>query len=337
MRVQAEDPKVGEIYLYSEIASSTWWGDEVTPKAFKEDLDALGSVDELRIYVNSPGGDVFAGVAIGNMIKRHKAPMKKAYVDGLAASIATIIVASCDKVVMYENAMQMVHNPWTFMFGGYNADQLIKMAEDLAMIREPLIATYVSKTGLSREEVIALMDAETWMDAATCKEKGFCDEVEEAKRVAASLKGDTLNINGSEFDLSRYKNRPQVGVMAAAPPIDPAALATLRGAMVIEGSLNDQPGTILAAGRVLSKENEEHIRSAHDALMKVLSQLDGNPEEAPASTEDPAQDRLSAELPLVPQEGPEGILKREPQPEEPQGRNLDMARRRLALYQRRLG
>ena len=84
----------GELYLYGEISDSSWFGDEVTPAQFQKDLAALGDIDNLDIFINSPGGDVFAGITIYNMLKRHKAA-KTVHVDGLAASSASIVAMRC--------------------------------------------------------------------------------------------------------------------------------------------------------------------------------------------------------------------------------------------------
>ena len=100
-----------ELMLYGEISDTSWWGDEVTPKAFKSELDALGDVEQIDIYINSGGGDVFAGEAIYNMLRRHNAK-KVVHVDGLAASIASIIAMVGDEIVMPENAMLMIHEAW---------------------------------------------------------------------------------------------------------------------------------------------------------------------------------------------------------------------------------
>ena len=87
---KATSAKKGELLIYGDIASSTWWGDEVTPNDFKKGLDALGDISELDVYINSNGGDIFAGQAIYSMLKRHDAKVT-VYVDGLAASIASVI------------------------------------------------------------------------------------------------------------------------------------------------------------------------------------------------------------------------------------------------------
>ena len=194
---KAKDEKTGELLLYGEIASSTWWGDEVTPKQFKEDLDALGDIETLNVFINSPGGDVFAGQAIYSMLKRCRADVN-VYVDGIAASIASLIAMAGDTVIMPKNAMMMVHNPWTIAIG--NAEEFRKLADDMDKIRDSMIVAYESRSALMKEEIIDLLDAETWLSAEDCKEYGFCDEIEEAKEVAASL---------DEKYFARYKNAPK--------------------------------------------------------------------------------------------------------------------------------
>lgn len=206
IKASAKNNKIGELYLYSEIASgSSWWSDTVTPKQFKNDLDALGDIATLNIYVNSPGGDVFAGHAIASMIKRCHAETI-AHVDGLAASMASVIVCACNKVVMPSNTMLMVHNPWTRMAG--NANDLRKMADDLDKIGESSMSVYREKTGLPDEKIKELLDGETWLTAQEAKDLGFCDEVEKSVNIAASIAGDKLIYNGASFDMKAFKNAP---------------------------------------------------------------------------------------------------------------------------------
>jgi ATP-dependent Clp protease protease subunit len=178
------DDKTGELTLYGEISDYTWWGDEVTPKQFKEDLDALGDIDILNVYINSPGGDVFAGQAIYSMLKRHKAYVN-VFIDGIAASIASLIAMAGDKVIMPENAMMMIHSPWTFAVG--NAQDFRKLADDMDKIRDSMIVAYESRSALTTEEITEIMDAETWLSAEECLEYGFADEIAEAKQIAASM------------------------------------------------------------------------------------------------------------------------------------------------------
>ncbi|MBO8169970.1 MAG: Clp protease ClpP [Thermoanaerobacteraceae bacterium] len=202
-----EDLKVGELLLYGVISNYSWWDDEISPKQFKEDLDALGDVDEINVYINSDGGDVFAGQAIYSMLKRHKAKIN-VYVDGLAASIASVVAMAGDVVYMPRNSMMMVHNPWTIGIG--TAEDFRKLADDLDKARESIIVAYEDKSGLEREKIIELLDAETWMTAEEAVEYGFADEIEHEKEIAASLNDGFLEINGQKVDLTRYKNPPKL-------------------------------------------------------------------------------------------------------------------------------
>src|SRR5690606_28973282 len=120
------------------------------PKQFREDLDRLGDIKELLVYINSPGGDVFAGQAIYSMLKRHPAKVT-VYVDGLAASAASIVAMAGDRVIMPRNAMMMIHRPWTIVAG--NAETLRRVADDLEKVGESLLAVYETKTGMERERI----------------------------------------------------------------------------------------------------------------------------------------------------------------------------------------
>lgn len=213
----AAEPGVGELLLYGEIADYLWWGDEVTPKQFWDDLQKLGDIKELRVYINSPGGDVFAGQAIHSMLRRHPARVT-VYVDGLAASAASLVAMAGDRIVMPRNAMMMIHNPWTFVGGP--ADFLRQVADELDKIRESMVAAYEGKTGLDRGRIIGMLDAETWMTAEEAVSLGFADEIEEAKAVAASIAGPgRLVVNGVAVDLSRYRNPPKVLVAGPVPNV----------------------------------------------------------------------------------------------------------------------
>jgi ATP-dependent protease ClpP protease subunit len=209
-RAAADEPKTGELLLYGPIGADDglgWLFDDVTPRDFHADLTALGDITDLKVMINSPGGDVFAGQAIHSMLVRHPANVT-VYVDGLAASIASIVAMAGDTVVMPKNAMMMVHNPWTVALG--DAREFRKLAETLDSIRDAMIAAYESKTGKTRAELLPLLNAETWMTADEAVALGFADHVEEKKKVAASLvRPGVLAIGGREFDLGHFKNAPQ--------------------------------------------------------------------------------------------------------------------------------
>lgn len=199
-----------DLYLYIEIAS--WGGGYAAHSAqsFKQELDNLGDLDTLNIYINSPGGDVFEGNTIMNMLKRKKCT-KNVYVDGLAASIASVIAMSGDKVIMPNNSMMMIHNAWTYTAG--NSNELRKLADDLDKVNASIRQTYLDKAGekLDEETLIKLMDNETWLTAQECYDYGLCDVVGDEKNVAAKF---DLN------KLSNYKNTPVNYVLTQARAIE---------------------------------------------------------------------------------------------------------------------
>lgn len=197
----------GEITIYGYISEYDWWDEDVTPQQFNEDLASLGDVDELNIRINSGGGSVTAGVAIHSMLKRHKAKVT-VYVDGWAASIASIIAMAGDRIVMGKGSMMMIHNPSSGAWG--EAKDLRKQADVLDQVRESLLDVYETRTGKSRDELTELLDAETWFTASQAVENGFADEVEDSLPVVASMRNGKAFFNGVAFDFSKFKNAPKL-------------------------------------------------------------------------------------------------------------------------------
>lgn len=193
-----------EILLYGPIAGeSSWWGDEITPKNFAADLESLGGRD-VTVRINSGGGDVFAAHAIHNQLVAYKGRVT-VVIDGLAASAATIIAVAGDRIIMPANALFMIHNPAIGLSDYYGADELLKTAEALNTIKGSIVAAYRKRCKASAEELAAMMDAETWMGAAECLEKGFVDEIQ--GNVSPVLNGSSLVVNSVDFDLKNFKNR----------------------------------------------------------------------------------------------------------------------------------
>ena len=114
-KMKALNDGKAEIFIYSDIGYD-WWEDKSTAQLFAEELKNLGDVSSIDLHINSNGGDVFDGQAIHTLIKNHKG-FVTAYIDGLAASIATVIAMGADKVIMPKNAMMMIHNAWTGLYG----------------------------------------------------------------------------------------------------------------------------------------------------------------------------------------------------------------------------
>lgn len=188
-----------DVFIYGDIVSYQWDDTDTTATSFKKDLDGLGEVSTINLHINSPGGSVFEGIAIHNMLKRHNAKVN-VYVDALAASIASVIAMAGDTIFMPKNSMLMIHNPWTFGMG--NANDFRKLADDLDRIGNSSSQTYLSKAGdkLTEDKLKELLDSETWLSADEAYEYGLCDVVEEANQMAASI---------SEEMFSKYKNVPK--------------------------------------------------------------------------------------------------------------------------------
>lgn len=210
----------GEIMLYGVISSESWWGDEVTPKQFKADLDALGDIKTLNVRINSPGGDVFAGSAIYSMLKRHNAE-KIVYIDGLAASMASVVAMAGDLVIMPKNAMMMVHNPWGVCMGF--AGEMREYADLLDKIGVAMATAYTDKTGKTAEEIKAVMDAETWFTAEEAVAAGWADEIEETKQVAACASGGLFLFGEVAVDPSKFRSFPKEKIKVDPPKTTAAA------------------------------------------------------------------------------------------------------------------
>lgn len=167
------------ILLFDEIG-----GIGVTPDVFALELDrANGEAVEIRI--NSGGGSVFDGLAIYNLIKDYEGETT-VIVDGLAASIASVIALGADKLVMNEGSFFMIHNPWTIS-GGESKD-LRQAADILDKIQSQIVDIYAGATGKDAAEIIALMDAETWLNPDEALEMGFAQEIKSGLKIAAALK-----------------------------------------------------------------------------------------------------------------------------------------------------
>lgn len=192
-----------EIDIYDIVADSFWY-DAVSARQIRAVLKSNPDASLIKLRINSEGGDVFEGFAIYNLLCEHKGRVE-AQVDGLAASIASVIAMAADQITMASNAWMMIHNAWGGISGGAAdlrnwADVLEKMSAQSAQI-------YATRTGQTQEQVLALMDTETWMTAAEAKALGFCDVVTPMKSTAQPQQ----NASASAFAMMRaedYRNVP---------------------------------------------------------------------------------------------------------------------------------
>jgi ATP-dependent protease ClpP protease subunit len=183
-----------EILIYDTIGED-FWDESVSAKKFVRELNDIDAKN-INIRINSEGGSVFDGLAIYHAIKR-KDSFITTFVDGLAASIASVIALAGDKVVIAKNAFFMIHNPWSWAIG--DSKEMIKQAELLDQIKGSIVNIYSGHSTLSEDEIIKAMDEETWYDGDQSEELGFSDVVGEEKKIAASL----------NFGLKMFKNTPK--------------------------------------------------------------------------------------------------------------------------------
>lgn len=198
--VKNEDKEGRTLYLDGEISDETWYGDEVTPELFRKELES-GNGD-ITVWINSPGGDVFAAAQIYNMLKDYKGNVT-VKVDALAASAASVIAMAGTTVQMSPVAMMMIHNPMTVAIG--DSEEMKKAGAMLDEVKESIMNAYEIKTGLNRTKVSHLMDAESWFNARKAVELGFADEILEDKS-GNREKENGLELEGMMFSRAAVAN-----------------------------------------------------------------------------------------------------------------------------------
>jgi ATP-dependent Clp endopeptidase proteolytic subunit ClpP len=186
--IQNKAGKPADVYIFDEIGT---YG--ITAQEFITDIKDLKDTP-INLRINSLGGDVFDGMAMYNVIKRREAKTT-VYIEGIAASIATIISLGADEVVMAENSLFMIHNAWGGTMG--EAKDMRKTADTLEKITGELTDIYRKKTGLSYDALAEMMDEETWLNANEALEMGFIDTISDSIKVAA------------KYDVSKFKNITQ--------------------------------------------------------------------------------------------------------------------------------
>lgn len=183
--LSGEKPRSADVYIYGDIVSDSYdlWGQKVTSETsastFIAELDALGEIDEINVFINSFGGFCHEGNAIANILRRQSAKTI-AHIDAYAASAASVIACACKEVRMPRNTVMMIHHAWLPYASG-NSAQLRKIADDLDVQNEAFKTIYLEKAGgkLSPEKLDELLDAESYLTAEQCHEYGLCDVVED--------------------------------------------------------------------------------------------------------------------------------------------------------------
>ena len=214
------------LYIYGDIMQydMEWWNwpDDVIPHRFRQELDALGDVGTIHVRINSNGGSVFGAYAIMNLLKSHKATVIT-YNDGIAASAGTLIAMAGDKIVSSLGSLWMIHLPLIGASG--DAKELQKAIEILNTVTESMLDVYHGRTGIAKDELLKMLEAETWMTGKQAKDKGFVDEVTEAEVVAYLTEDKAAAFfNGLTVSLDKIPNKRALVAMLpvkSTPPPQP--------------------------------------------------------------------------------------------------------------------
>lgn len=165
-----------ELEIYGPISEFSWWGDEVTPKLFKDELYRNGKNGPVTVRLNSYGGDLIAASVIAATIRDYPGQVT-VKVDGVAASAAVMVAISGDRTQIQASAYMMIHNPLVGLLGYYNVDDLKAFADDLKVIKDGIVEGYQAKSKLDADKIAKMMNDETWMTASEAVAYGFADEV----------------------------------------------------------------------------------------------------------------------------------------------------------------
>jgi ATP-dependent Clp endopeptidase proteolytic subunit ClpP len=269
IKAKSDKPKAADISIHDEIGL---WG--VSASAFMRDLRGMGELDEINLSIHSPGGDVLDGWAIYNSLKNSKAKIT-ARVEGLAASMASVILMAADTVEIPENAYIMIHNPWGLAVG--DAEEMRDTADLLDKLGNGLVNAYASRTGNDEDEIREMMSAETWMDGKEAVERGFADKLIGA--VALSARAfDSRKFKMTPKSLqANSETAPEVAPVdeTANAPVEPIAPVDADAETEVEPQAPEVEVTEPQAKSLLSRFAALFGGETGETLKATLSQRDG--------------------------------------------------------------
>jgi ATP-dependent Clp endopeptidase proteolytic subunit ClpP len=263
-----------EVSIYDEIGFGG-----VTAKDFMAEVKKLKG-QHIHLRINSVGGSVIEGAAIYNALRRHKGGLT-VHVDGLAASMASVIAMAGEEVFIADNAMLMIHNPWSMTMG--DADDLRKEADVLDKLKNTLVNAYARKTGMETNDIAAMMDEETWLNATQSVAMGFADEIEDGIEAAASITPATARQRFDTFSHSMARKSKtilaeevaaEVVAPVEAPVIDEVAVDNSSEAMNAELQAKvDALQADLDANNAAQAQASEDIAKEIEALKAEVDRL----------------------------------------------------------------
>ena len=268
--------------LEGPIDADSFWGDETTPKAFRDELYA--EEGDVTIWINSPGGNVFAAAELYTMIRDYPGNVT-VKIDAIAASAASVVAMAGDRVMMSPVAMLMIHDPMTIAMG--NAKAMEKAITTLNEVKESIINAYVAKTGLSRNKVARLMSDETWLNAKKAVELGFADEIMFAgKKVEADdpEEQDDDADDHDDDDDAPEEEKKDGGVHLDARPMAAALEGVLYSTRAMGQTILNSLGAFVE-GESLRAEGETHPAEDESEREAAPVEEDPAPQEEPVKTD----------------------------------------------------
>ncbi len=219
--VNVDNGEKAEIYIYGYIVDQKWdpSDPDVTPIEFRDELAKFPNAKNIDIYMLSGGGNVFAGMAIYHMLKRHPANIT-VYNDGIIASISSVISMAADKIIMPRTSMTLIHKPLLAGLFVANADDLLELAAELDKVEFSIIEAYKQKTGLSDTKIKEIMRKDEYMNAEEAIELGLADVFDDSKDIKASIEDNNVVINGISIDISNFKDFPKNQFKTAEKPLE---------------------------------------------------------------------------------------------------------------------
>lgn len=298
--IQAKGKSSADISIYGEIASY-----DVTARDFVRDLKALGAVGNIDLYLSCVGGDVWDGTVIYNNLKSHAAHIN-VYIEGVAASMGSLIAMAGDKVYIAENAYFMIHNPAGGAFGDYR--EVERTQKLLLKVRDTMVAEYSPRAGVDAVEMMAMMDDETWYVGQEAVDAGFADATTDAVEMVASLNAGQLDeyihtpaavkallkspqVPNQPSAAAGTQSKPKEALMPEATKKEPAAAAEPTAAQTAQIA-----ATAKAAAKQEEKDRRESVTAAFDGFTTAHSALYADCLQDMDCTAEKAKDKLLAAI-----------------------------------------
>ncbi len=286
-----------ELQLFGEIQSEEdWWSDDcVTYRNFINELNALGDKKSIDVVIHSIGGDVFAANAIYSALVMNKATITGTII-GICASAATIVLMACDKRRITKNGILMAHNPSISLWGSYQADDLLKLAEVTNQVKKSIVTAYMERLDKTEDEITQMMDAESWYVGQEAVDAGFCDSIIEADFQNSAFSNKFI-VDGVPYSFKNYMEkfvpdniRKKVqglskstqkasGTFFNTPNITQKGNENMDGKDIVTPVISDAAGLKAAYPQLCAQLVDEAVSEERERLKDIDAISNGIPEE----------------------------------------------------------